>query len=680
MVLGTDQVPTLHAEDLNEFRRAIEQARGKPDAQAVEIVLATIVRISQAARGLVLLRPPASNGKRAGSMRPVEISVGRVTPEDRARVASGFDHPGLIRVPLGAHALGQDEHGQLALFFSPNKRGIAPFARAVAEFGALMIEQELDRTAARRRREVEAIQEGDDTASLVAELQRLREAVAQASNSVVITNPDGIVQYVNPGFERISGYSASEILGKTLSVLRSGRHDRAFYQAVWETLQAGRAWHGDFVNRGRDGELYEIEAAISPIRDADGSISGYVEVGRNVTHERELEAQLRQSQKMEAVGRLAGGIAHDFNNILTVIQGYASLLLETADVTTHSDLEQLQSAAHRAAALTRQLLAFSRRQVMNPTVLDTGGVVRGIEPMLRRLISEDIRLVIQVGDDPVPALVDEHQLEQVLVNLVVNSRDALPLGGTISVRVHPFDVDDAYIADHVGARPGRYAAIEVVDDGIGMDQATLSRVFEPFFTTKGVGQGTGLGMAMVYGIVKQSNGYVWVESSPGAGTEVVVHLPWADRPSNVRLEEVASTPSMPDAGLAATATILVAEDSSVLRHLTGRMLRRAGYEVLVAPDGMAALAQAASHPDRIDLLLADVVMPGMSGPELALAFAERHPDTAVAFISGYADPGASAHVARIVSETPILAKPFREVDLLAFVEAALGHRRPISAE
>ncbi len=493
----------------------------------------------------------------------------------------------------------------------------------------------------------------------------LTSALEQTADSILVTTTDGIVVFVNAAFERISGYSRADIVGRTPRVLRSGRHDASFYDDMWRRILSGEAWQGLVVNRRADGALYEVEAVISPVRDQSGQIAYFAEVARDVTHERELEDQLRQIQKMDAIGRLAGGIAHDFNNILTVIGGYAELLEGSIeDESMRADLAQVQAAARRAASLTRQLLAFSRHQMLQSRVVDLREVVAELEPMLRRLIGEDVELRIELGPEPAVTLADPNQLGQVLMNLVVNARDAMPAGGQVTITAGPVTLDDAFVQGHLGAEPGRHAMLSVTDSGVGMDEATRSRVFEPFFTTKDPGKGTGLGLATVYGIVKQSGGNVWVESEPGAGTTVLVHLPRVEGPLT---RPVRDTPRPAAPG---TETVLLVEDNLALRRLTARMLGRHGYEVLEAQDGHAALRLARAHPGPIHLLVTDVVMPKMNGPMVAERLTVIRPDTRVMFMSGYAD-STSTHLRLIQPGVTLLDKPFSEDDLVMAVRTVL---------
>ncbi|MFB3923148.1 MAG: PAS domain S-box protein [Terriglobia bacterium] len=486
------------------------------------------------------------------------------------------------------------------------------------------------------------------------ERARLSLAVEQAAEAIVITDLEGTITYVNPAFERVTGYSRAEALGQNPRILKSGKQNEDFYKELWKTLARGDVWIGRFTNRRKDGTTYEAEAVLSPVRDMAARIVNYVAVERDVTRERQLEEQVRQSQKIEAVGRLAGGVAHDFNNLLTIISGYSDLLLTRLDTEDPSrgHVTEIKKAADRAASLTRQLLAFSRRQVLAPQVLDLNHVVVNIHKMLRRLIGEDIDLVMVPAPDLGRVRVDPGQIEQVLLNLVVNARDAMPHGGKIVIETANVELNDRYAGGHFPVNAGPYVMLAVSDTGCGMDAETQSHIFEPFFTTKEQGKGTGLGLAMVYGIVKQSEGYIWVYSEMGQGTTFKIYFP-----------SVAAEPPQPEAakvtrGHARGAeTILLVEDESSLRSLVRGLLEGIGYTVLEAPDAEKAIRSSEEYDGPIHMLLTDVVMPGMSGPELSQQLAVSRKDMKVLYMSGYADDAIVQH-GILSSNAAYLQKPF----------------------
>jgi signal transduction histidine kinase len=387
----------------------------------------------------------------------------------------------------------------------------------------------------------------------------------------------------------------------------------------------------------------------------EGQLIGILGIGRDVTERVQLEQQLRQAQKMEAVGRLAGGIAHDFNNILTAITGYADLLLEDLGPTDprREDAEEVRKAAQRAAGLTRQLLAFSRQQVLQPSVIDVNALVGDLQRMLGRLLGEDVELGTRLDPAVGRVKADPGQLEQVLMNLAVNARDAMPQGGKLTLETVNVDMDERYAADHYPARPGPYVMIAVSDTGTGMSEETQAHMFEPFFTTKEKGKGTGLGLATVYGIVKQSGGFIWVYSELGHGSTFKIYLPRVAEPSE-RSAGAAPTGAQRSRG---TETVLLAEDEPPVRAVARQVLERHGYTVLEAPSAESALDIATRYSGTIHLLLTDVIMPGMNGRELATRLAGLRPEARVIFMSGYTDDAVTRHGVLEPGST-YLQKPF----------------------
>ncbi|MGH9510317.1 MAG: ATP-binding protein, partial [Terriglobales bacterium] len=374
----------------------------------------------------------------------------------------------------------------------------------------------------------------------------------------------------------------------------------------------------------------------------------------DVTQQREMEQQFRQAQKMEAVGQLAGGVAHDFNNLLMVIRGYCELMLDRleAQSVVRTQAEGIMQAAQRASSVTRQLLAFSRKQVLSPKVLDLNDVVSDVSKMLLRLIGEDIELQVVKTSDLGRVKADPGQIEQVIVNLAVNARDAMPNGGKLTIETRNVDLDNVYARHHISVQPGPYVLLAVTDNGMGMDAETRSRVFEPFFTTKEQGKGTGLGLATVYGIVKQSGGYIWVYSEPGQGTTFKVYLPRV--PDAAESEAVTRARSQPDL---ASETVLLVEDEEGVRTVVRGFLEARGYHVLEAADGPEAIELARGRNGPIHLLLTDMVMPSMNGPELAERMLLVHPAIKVLYMSGYT-PGGARHNHNLNLQAAFLEKPF----------------------
>jgi len=395
---------------------------------------------------------------------------------------------------------------------------------------------------------------------------------------------------------------------------------------------------------------------VEPLRDSDGQVSGAICMSLDITDRKQLEEQLRQAQKMEAVGRLAGGIAHDFNNLLMVIQGYGDLLVErlpTGDP-LRRNAEQIQMASQRASSLTRQLLAFSRKQMLAPKILNIQTVVADMEKILRRLIGEDVQLETSSAPDLGLVKADRSQIEQVILNLAVNARDAMPQGGRLTIETANVELDASYSHPPAVLSPGKYVMLAVTDNGCGMDAETQAHVFEPFFTTKEKGKGTGLGLATVYGVVKQSGGYVWVYSEPGRGTSFKIYLPRIVETAVPAGREGKSDMQVPQRG---SETILLVEDEKGVRELAREYLTSSGYTVIEAEDGHTALELAAMHVGPIHLLLTDVVMPGISGRELAERVGQIRPGIKIIYMSGYTDQ-AVVHHGILENDAILLQKPF----------------------
>jgi len=484
-------------------------------------------------------------------------------------------------------------------------------------------------------------------------LARLGMAVGQAPEAIIMTDREGTILYVNPAFERISGYSGEEAVGKTPRILRSGKQDESFYREIWHTLKRGEVWTGHFINRKKDGSLYEEDATISPVRDSSGNIVSFVGVMRDVTQLLSLEKQVRTAQKMEAVGTLAGGIAHDFNNALTGIVGFGELLRMrlAGDGQALHDLDDILRCAERAATLTRQLLTFARRQVIEPVNMNLSALVADLMKLIGKVVGEHIEVKTSLNKNVPTIFADRGQIEQVVMNLCLNARDAMPEGGRLVVETEDVYLEEEYVRQNPYMKTGRYAMLTVSDMGVGMDEKTRERVFEPFFTTKGPDKGTGLGLAMVYGIVKQHGGFIHLYSEPGKGTAFKVYFPAVEAQTDAvpakRGEEILR---------GGKETILLAEDEEAIRALAERVLTGFGYTVLVARNGEEAIEIFRQHKE-IDLAVLDVVMPRKGGKE---AFDEMHkanPNLKVIFMSGYsADAIHDSFV--LTPGMPFLQKPF----------------------
>jgi len=504
-----------------------------------------------------------------------------------------------------------------------------------------------------------------------AERKRLMAAVEQSGEVIFMTDDEGIFQYVNPAFERTTGYSRKEVEGRTPRILNSGKQDQKFYRHLWKTISDGNIWAGRMVNRRSDGTSYTVEATVSPVRNPSGRIVNYVGVARDITDHLRLAAQFQQAQKMEAVGLLAGGVAHDYNNMLSVILGYAELAQSSVDEAQplHANLMEIIKAARRSADITRQLLTFARKQTIIPVVLDLNQTVESMLKMLRRLIGEDIDLAWLPAAGSCPIKMDPVQVDQILANLCVNARDSIADVGKVTIETGNAVFDDAYCADHFGFVKGDYVLLAVSDDGCGMNKETLDQIFEPFFTSKRVGRGTGLGLSMVHGIVKQNSGFINVYSEPENGTTFKIYLPrYSDQTGNVPRERPENIP------LGHGETVLVVEDELALLTIDKIMLERLRYRVLTAGTPREAIRIAGENAGGIHLVLTDVVMPEMNGAELALRLQSLYPGMQILFMSGYT-ADVIAHRGVLDEGVNFIQKPFSVKDLAVKVKKVLDGRQ-----
>lgn len=513
---------------------------------------------------------------------------------------------------------------------------------------------------------------GDITAQKRAEeALRLRDRAIQAvSQGILITDPnqpDNPIVFASAGFERITGYRGEEAIGKNSRFLQGQETDPETARTLEAALSEGRGCSVEILNYRKDGSPFWNQLTVSPILGPDGQLANFVEVQTDITSRRKLEEQFRQAQKMEAVGQLAGGVAHDFNNLLTVINGYSDLLeAELAeDDPKREMLLEIQKAGERAGKLTRQLLTFSRRQVLETKLLNLNAIVGDTEKMLRRLIGEDIILRTDLAPTLGRIKADPGQMEQILMNLAVNARDAMPQGGMLTIRTQALYGGEKELAELEDLAAGEYVMLEVRDTGCGMDEETQKRVFEPFFTTKATGKGTGLGLATLHGIVRQSGGSVTVESAVGKGAAFRVYLPVVADPEQ-ESGTAKPSPSIPSGN----ETILLVEDEEPIRYLASRILQTCGYRILEAGDGKDALEVARNHPGQIDLLLSDVVMPHLGGRALAEQLPLSRPHCKILFLSGYTDDAVIGDGV-LQNEFAFLQKPFTPSSLAQKVRAVL---------
>jgi len=496
--------------------------------------------------------------------------------------------------------------------------------------------------------------------------RRLALIVDSSQDAIIGKNLDGIVTHWNKGAQEIYGYSAQEMIGRHISTLAPEDKADEITEILRRIRNGERVGYFESVRVTKDKRKLNMSISVSPIYDSDGKVVGASTIARNITAQKKTEEQLRQSQKMEAIGRLAGGVAHDFNNLLGIVTACSELLRrKLPDAEGIEYLENIREAAKRGAALTRQLLAFSRRQPVQRQLLDLNERLKEVRKLLVPLMGDDVDIVqlSKPGNAIIEA--DPGQIDQVVLNLAVNARDAMPRGGKLILETGVFDFDKAFAHEHPGMSAGPYVMLAISDNGIGMEEATRSRIFEPFFTTKETGKGTGLGLATVYGIVKQNGGHIWVYSELGHGTTFKIYLPSAEKKLIPGLEKAEDVLPPRREGV----TVLVVEDDSVMRRLTRKMLEEHGYQVVEAEDGNAALAAIASAEGKVDLTLTDVVMKGMTGPDLVLKLIEFYPQMKVVYMSGYTGELVTNQRGNGMR---LLEKPFTRASLLQTLDRALN--------
>lgn len=497
---------------------------------------------------------------------------------------------------------------------------------------------------------------------------RLAAIVDSSDDAIIGKDLNGVVTEWNRGAERMYGYTAEEIVGKPLvTIVPKDRHEEI--ARILEPVRQGESVkYLESLRIAKDGKVLNVSISVSPIRDTSGKIIGASTIARNITEQRLAEDQLRQAQKMEAIGRLAGGVAHDFNNILGIIVACSELLRDRVSAIPglQQYVDNIRKASDRGASLTRQLLSFSRRKPAHPIVMDLNERLRETAKLLRPLMGDDVEvmLVNRAGAALIEA--DPGQIDQIVMNLAVNARDAMPKGGKLILETSEVNFDDAFARQHPPMTAGHYVLLAVSDSGIGMDQSVVSRIFEPFFTTKEVGKGTGLGLANVYGIVQQSQGHVFVYSEPGKGTTFKVYLPSAEE----KIERVGISETQPELAKAPEATILLVEDDELIRGLTRQMLEEYGYRVLEASDAVSALKLVQMNGNRFDLVLTDVVMKGMSGPEMIRELNQANLAPKVIYMSGYTGDLIGGHDFENAGST-LLEKPFSRASLLKAVYDSL---------
>ena len=498
---------------------------------------------------------------------------------------------------------------------------------------------------------------------------KLASIIDSSEDAILSKDLSGAITSWNRGAERIYGYAPEEVIGKSISMLTPDDRPDEISEILGKIAGGGSIEHYESVRMTKDGRRLDMSISVSPLRNAIGEIVGASAIARDITGQKRAEGQLRQAQKMEAIGRLAGGVAHDFNNILGIINACTEFLRDRIDATAETSVyvENIRKAIERGTALTKQMLAFSRTSAVQPRILDLNERLREISKLLRPLLGDDVEILIVKRSPAAVVEADPGQLDQIVVNLAVNARDAMPRGGKLILETSTVNFDEDFAEQHQAMAAGKYVLLAVSDTGTGMDEATVSRIFEPFFTTKEAGKGTGLGLATVYGIVKQSAGQILVYSEPGQGTTFKIYLPSAEHKIGLPSKQEVEAISPKRQGT----TVLLVEDDEIMRGLTRQLLQEHGYTVVEADDGKSALEWLASHPGSIDLLLTDVVMRHMSGPELAERLSASHPGLKVVYMSGYTGE-LMANREVLKPGVALLEKPFSRTALLNTIHTTLG--------
>lgn len=498
---------------------------------------------------------------------------------------------------------------------------------------------------------------------------RLASIVDSSEDAIIVKDLDGTITAWNRGAERMYGYAPDEVIGTNIALLTSKENPDEIPDILARIQRGERIEHYESVRITKDGRHLDVSISISPIREPGGQIVGASAIARDITAQKRAEDHLRQVQKMEAVGRLAGGVAHDFNNILGIVTACTELLRERVGALGDAQqyIANIRKAVDRGTSLTRQLLAFTRKSTVQPQLLDLNTRLHDVIKLIRPLMGDDVEIVIVPRCSSAVVEIDPGYLDQIVLNLAVNARDAMPRGGKLILETSLIENDAIFSERHLPMKRGPYVMLAVSDTGVGMESTVRARIFEPFFTTKEVGKGTGLGLATVYGILQQSGGHIWVYSEPRRGSTFKIYLPNAEGKLGPASEEARETPVLRRDGT----TVLLIEDDEIMLSLTRQLLVENGYMVLDARDGTTALELLRSHPGAVHLVLTDVVMRGMSGPELVAQVAISHPKIKAVFMSGYTGELIAQH-GHSQSNVPLIEKPFSRSSLLKVLDEALG--------
>jgi PAS domain S-box-containing protein len=651
----------LSAQAISEILLSAEFLETVPDAIVAVEPDGTIVQINSQTEALFGYQRSELIGQRIEVLVPE--SVRRAHREHR----DAFAHaPKIRRMGAGLDLKGRRRDGSefdVEISLSPVATGN----------GTLVLSAIRD--ISDRKRIEEALRRANEeldrkTAQEIGEYRARMAAIVDSSEDAIIgKNLDGTIIAWNRGAEKMYGYSPEEVIGKNIALLTAKENPEEIPHILARIRRGERIDHYESVRITKQGRRLDVSISISPIRDPGGAIVGASAIARDITDQKRAEGHLRQVQKMEAVGRLAGGVAHDFNNILGIVTACTELLRERVGAVGDAQqyIANIRKAVDRGTSLTRQLLAFTRKSTVQSQLLDLNTHLHEAIKLIRPLMGDDVEIVITARCPAAVIEIDPGYLDQIVLNLAVNARDAMPRGGKLILETSLVEGNAVFAEQHQPMKPGPYVMLAVSDTGVGMDSAVLPRIFEPFFTTKEVGKGTGLGLATVYGIVQQSGGHIWVYSEPGRGSTFKVYLPNAEAKLGPATEGTAEMPVVRRDGT----TILLVEDDEIMLSLTRQLLVENGYSVLDAKDGKTALEVLSSHPGPVHLVLTDVVMRGMSGPELVAQVTSSHPGVKAVFMSGYTGELIAQH-GHQRNDIPLLEKPFSRAALLKMLDEALG--------